>query len=60
VSLTCEEELYRLLRIVYDLIETVEITEKEMCSLICCETTCETDCKYIITESLLDCNHLLR
>ena len=60
VSLTCEEELYRLLRIVYDLCKSVEVTEKEVSSLICSETTCETDREDVIAKVLLDCNDLLR
>jgi hypothetical protein len=60
VSLSCEEELYRLLRVVDDLCESVEVTEKEVCSLVCRETTCKTDGKYIVTEVLLDLHYLLR
>ena len=43
MGLTREDELYRTFRIVYDLIETVQVAEKQMCSLIGGETAGKTD-----------------
>ncbi len=58
VSLSCEEELYRHLRVVHDGIKPVEIGEEQCSTLVGGETSCKTDGKNVVTECLLDGNYL--
>ena len=60
VSLSSEHKLYRTARIVDNLIEPVKVTEKQVSPLVGGKTPCETDCKDIVTESLLDGDNLAR
>ena len=60
VSLSCEEELNRHIRVVHNLAEPVKVGEEEGCPLVCGEPSCETDCENVIAESLLDCHDLAR
>ena len=43
VSLTCKEELYRVVRIVDNLCQTIEVREEEMSTLVSSEATSETN-----------------
>ena len=45
VRFTGEDDLYRMLQVVQNFVQTIRILEKERCSLICCKTSCETDCQ---------------
>ena len=60
VSLAGEEELYRTLRIVHDLVEPVKVGEQQGSTLVGCETAGESDCQDIITQSLVDGHDLSR
>ena len=59
VSLTCEQELDGMFRVVDYLVQTVEVAEQQGRTFVCCETACETDGKYIVPEGLLDLDNLL-
>ena len=60
MGLSGEEELDRHGRIVHNFAEPVEVGEEESCPLVCGEPSCETDCKHIVTECLLDGHDLAR
>ena len=58
MSLSCEEELYRHLRVVHDGIKPVEIGEEQCSTLVGGETSCKTDGKHVVAEGLLDGDYL--
>ena len=60
MGLTREEELNRTFRIVHYLSKAVKVAEKQMCTLVGCETAGESYCEHIVTESFLDGHNLAR
>ena len=60
MSLSGEDELNRTLRVVDDGVKSVEVAEEQGCTLVGCETPCETDGQHVVTKTLLDSNHLAR
>ena len=43
VSLTGEQELYRIVRVVHNLSQTVEVSEQQVSTFVSSKTTTETD-----------------
>ena len=54
MSLTCEEELHWIVRIVHNLSQAVEVAEEEVCTLVSSETTSETDGQSVRIDLLND------
>ena len=60
VSFPREYKLNRTIRVIHDLIQTIQITEQQMSSFIGSKTTGKTDCQYVIPQSVLNLHDLSR
>ena len=60
MSLTCKQELYRVIRIVHDLGQTIQVCEQQMCTLVSSKTTCETDQQCVRIDLVHQRNHTRR
>ena len=54
MSLTCEEELHWVVRVVDNLSETVKVAEEEVCTLVSSESACETDSEGVRIDLVYD------
>ena len=57
VSLTCEEELHWIVRVVHNLREAVKVGEEQVCTLVSGETTSKADDERIRIDFLKDRNN---